>query len=251
MFFSAAKLFAFLFMPSHVLMWLLLGVILCAFAGCRRIARNLALAAAFLFLVIAVVPVWTWPIRSLEDQYPRASWPAHVDGVVVLGRGLDTSLLRARGVPTLERAAPRLIGGFEVMRRYPGARLVFTGGDATNDPALAEAVAARYILGQMGADPSRLILEDRARDTYENLVFSRRLVHPKPGEVWLLATSAWHMPRAMAVADRIGWKMLPWPTEYLTHPQGLHDFLRIGHNIDQSDVAFHEWLGLLAYRLRS
>jgi len=154
-------------------------------------------------------------------------------------------------VPAPEESLSRLIGGLEVARHYPQARLIFSGGTTGHDPAMTDAVAARYFLAQLGADTSRLILEDRSRDTYENLVFSRQLADPKPGEVWLLATSAIHMPRAMAAAERVGWKLVPWPTDYVTRPNGWRGLFYIPHNLQLSDYAAHEWLGLLAYRFRA
>ena len=53
------------------------------------------------------------------------------------------------------------------------------------------------LLESFGVPRERVLLEDRARNTYENAVFSKQLMKPKPGERWLLVTSAVHMPRAI------------------------------------------------------
>jgi len=93
-----------------------------------------------------------------------------------------------------------------------------------------------------------MILESHSRNTYENLLFSKAIVEPKPGEVWLLATSAMHMPRAMAIARKLDWPMTPWPSDYLTGPSG-GDLFNVVRNLACIDYVFHEWAGLLAYRL--
>ncbi|HMH66173.1 MAG TPA: YdcF family protein, partial [Rhizomicrobium sp.] len=115
--------------------------------------------------------------------------------------------------------------------------------------AYSEAETARYIFAQMGLDPTRLILEPRSRNTYENILNTKALVKPKPGEVWLLATSAIHMPRALGVARKLNWPMLPWPTDYLTGPHRASADFNIAGNLGAVDYAVHEWVGGLAYRL--
>jgi uncharacterized SAM-binding protein YcdF (DUF218 family) len=75
-------------------------------------------------------------------------------------------------------------------------------------------------------------------------------VKPGPGEVWLLDTSAIHMPRAMAVAGKLGWTMVPWPSDYVTAPGAdPTDLFDVGGNLGLTDYAMHEWIGMLAYRL--
>ncbi len=68
----------------------------------------------------------------------------------------------------------------------------------------------------------------------------------------MLTTSAFHMPRAMVVARRIGWNLIPWPTDYRTRPGGrpLADSFEVLGNLSRSEVALHEELGLIAYRMR-
>ena len=61
------------------------------------------------------------------------------------------------------------------------------------------------------------MLEDQSRNTRENAIFTRRLVDPKPGERWLLVTSAWHMPRAIGVFRKAGFEIEAFPVDYLSN----------------------------------
>jgi uncharacterized SAM-binding protein YcdF (DUF218 family) len=244
------KLASLLFAPGRLLLWLTLAVVIALVLGRMRTGRVLAVVTAALFVLFGVLPLGDWLARPLENQYPRpAPPPARVDGILTLGGGLGTGILNARGAPADAGSETRLVSTFELARRYPKARVVFSGGWGA-DP---DSTAAAYIFAQMGLDPARLTLESRSRDTYENLLFSQRLAHPKPGEVWVLATSALQMPRAMAVARRLGWALIPWPTDYTTVPRaGLKpfaDYLGVAGNLGRSEQALHEWVGLLAYRL--
>lgn len=251
MFFAASKLLGYFITPSHWLGLLVLATALCLLLRRRRAG---GVCAALTVLVLAMTGtslVNSALIRALEDRYPRPPWPAHVDGVLVLGSAEDVHILRGRGVPQVNEGAYRLIAAVAAARRYPAAKVVFTGGSAVLIGAQnAESETARYVLDELGLDRSRLLVEPRSRNTYENIVFSKALVKPRPGEVWLLDTSAVHMPRAMAVARRQGWKMVPWPSDYMTAPganaSGMFD---VGGNLGLTDYVMHEWIGMLAYRL--
>lgn len=248
MFFVLSKLFWMVAQPSHWLGFLVLATAVFMVLRWTRAARFCAIAAALLLLLAGFLAVPL--VRNWEDRYPRLPMPARVDGILVLGSGFDTALFRARGAPATNDGIWRLEAGFAVARRHPGARLVFSGGSgALGGAPFSEAETARMILIEMGQDPKQLILEDRSRNTYENILFTKAIVKPKPGEVWLLATAAMHMPRAMAITRKLDWPMTPWPSDYLTAPSGGGNLLSVTGNMAYLDYAVHEWIGLLAYKL--
>jgi uncharacterized SAM-binding protein YcdF (DUF218 family) len=248
MFFTLSKIFWTIAAPSHWLGLLAFAVAFCLLLRWLRAARIFALALVALILVawLTALPL----ARAWEDRYPRPSWPQHVDGVLVLGGGYDSQLLQQRHAPRDNGAAFRLVEGYAAARRYPGARLVFAGGSGEmGGSPFPESVTANYIFNELGQDPKRVVLESRSRNTYENFLFSKAIVKPKPGEVWLLATSAMHMPRAMAIAAKVNWPMTPWPTDFITGPDSSIDIWGVTQNLDLLDYVVHERIGLTAYRL--
>jgi uncharacterized SAM-binding protein YcdF (DUF218 family) len=93
------------------------------------------------------------------------------------------------------------------------------------------------------------VLESSSRTTDENARFTRKLVSPKPGERWLLVTSAYHMPRSVGVFRKAGFDVEPYPVDWRT--RGWIDtsmpFDRLSGGLACADTAVHEWVGLLAY----
>ena len=173
-------------------------------------------------------------------------------GIVVLGGALDEDLGSARGTPSLNEAAPRLTAGVELARKYPDARLVFTGGSASLSGAgRDEAEGVRALWLALGVPAARITLESKSRNTYENATMTRAIVQPRPGERWLLVTSAAHMPRSVGIFRRVGWPVIAYPVDYRTFgdarddkptTEALDSFRRL-------DVALHDWVGLIAYRV--
>jgi uncharacterized SAM-binding protein YcdF (DUF218 family) len=139
-----------------------------------------------------------------------------------------------------------------VLRRYPNARILFSGGSgALIDDADAEASFAVLLLESFGIARNRITLEDRSRNTVENAVFSKAIIQPKPGERWLLVTSAYHMPRAIGVFRKAGFPVEPYPVDWRTRraDDGLRPFATIVDGLRQTDTAVHEWVGLAIYWL--
>lgn len=248
----ASRILGIIFTPSDFLVVLLvLGVVL---LGTRRRSwgKGLVIAVAASFLLIYFLPIGDWLAAPLENRYPRPPAPPHLDGAIILGGGESAAIFTARGVPGYTPAAGRLVAGAELARRYPNARIIYSGGRAPLEKSeIPEAAVARAIFAQMGIPPGRLILENRSRNTWENFLYSKELAQPKPGETWLLVTSATHMPRSMAIAAKLHWHMRPWPSDYLTagKSRGVDWNASIADRLDRIDTAAHEWAGLAAYWL--
>jgi uncharacterized SAM-binding protein YcdF (DUF218 family) len=217
--------------------------------------RWLRLCCAAAWLAVLVLPVQQWAAAPLENRFVRPSPPAHVDGVVVLGGATNPIIAAERGIPALNGTAERMTEMASLARRYPDAKILFTGGYATLLPkslsgGLTEADVAQRLMEQLGVPPERLLYEARARDTWENAVFSKALAHPAAGEVWLLVTSAIHMPRAVAVFRAAGWDIVPYPVAYETPNRfWLAALASLADKDRVLEDAGHEWAGLLTYRL--
>jgi uncharacterized SAM-binding protein YcdF (DUF218 family) len=214
-----------------------------------RFGRWLGLTGALGILAIVVLPIDQWVAYPLEDRFPRPPWPGRVDGILLLSASQQPYISATRGIPVQHLAQGDTVAAVELLRRYPQARLVFTGGSGGGGMPATE--VARGIFDQLGVEAQRVTYEGRSRNTWENLLFAQQLAQPKPGEIWLLATQALHMPRAMGVAQRLAWPVQPWPTDYLT-PGGngpLVHRMSLGRNLPTIDEALHEWVGLLVYRL--
>ena len=198
-----------------------------------------------------ILPVDSWAIQPLENVFPPVTQsPPRLDGIIVLGGAIDDLTSLDRGEPVLTAAANRMTTFVSLARRYPQARLVFTGGSGRVEQGVAnEAHYARILLADLGVDPARVVFEDQSRTTAENASLSRALVHPAAGEIWALVTSAYHMPRAVGVFRAAGWPVLPWPTGYSSRKDHAALAPSLGGKLATLDQAAHEWEGLLAYWL--
>jgi len=138
-----------------------------------------------------------------------------------------------------------------MMKDYPEARLVYSGGSSslTNQEYNAADIALTLFIEQ-GLDSTRILFERESRNTFENAGLSYELAKPKLEKPWVLITSAFHMPHSIGIFCELGWPLIPYPVDYRTTPDpALGIGFNLGGHISLLDIAIHEWLGLLAYRL--
>jgi uncharacterized SAM-binding protein YcdF (DUF218 family) len=251
MFFYASKILGFFAIPSNfVILVGILGALLLR----TRFARagwGLVVGSLLLLALLGLSPIGNALIVPLEERFP--AWDhsrGAPHGIVVLGGAISPDVSHARNAVALNEAAERLTVIAELARRYPDARIIFSGGSGAlvlNDRPEAEFALRK--LESLGVPPGRVIAEDKSRNTVENAHFSRELAQPKPGERWLLVTSAYHLPRAVGVFRKAGFPVEAYPVDWRT--RGMADTLRpfptLGDGLRRTDTAMREWLGLVAY----
>jgi uncharacterized SAM-binding protein YcdF (DUF218 family) len=252
-FFTLSKVLGFFALPTNLLISLgILGLLLL----CTRFARFgswLVVTSLVLLAIAGLSPLGNVLILPLEQRFPP--WdPSHgpPDGIVMLGGVISPEVSLQRGTIALQEGAARFVVTVELARRYPNARIIVSGGTSSliydEGPEAGVAVSEFEALG---IAHDRIIAEEQSRNTIENAVFSRLIANPQPGQRWLLVTSAFHMPRAMAAFRAAGFPVEAYPVDFRTRGpiDAVRPFDVLSKGLSRTDTAMHEWLGLLGYRI--
>jgi uncharacterized SAM-binding protein YcdF (DUF218 family) len=221
-FFDPSKFFDPVFQAGNLLAILVIVIFVICATSRRALIRNSAIVGAVIVAILLLLPLGAWALAPLERRFPQPQLPSSVDGILVLGGGAENP--------------ERFLALAPLARHFPQARVVFSDIDAN---------AGRIGFRQLGLDPARTMIEDRARNTWENLNFTYVLVKPRMSEKWLIVTGAYHIPRTMGVAGKLRWPLIPWPAGYHAGPAKIS--LQFTDNLDKLETAGHEWVGLLAY----
>ena len=250
MFFILSKTVAFLFLPSNLL--ILLGLAGVALMATHRKRAGACMAAASLVLLATAgfLPVGGLLIHALESRFPpRDASHSTPDGIVVLGGAIESELSREYGEPVVGGDSSRIFALAKLARAYPSARIVYSGGDASlsgDHPPEADFVYP--LLDNFGIPRSRVTLETRSRNTAENAAYVKELINPKPGDRWLLVTSAHHMPRAVGCFRKVGFAVEAYPVGWRTRRTSGPIWSRsLSNGLARLDTAAYEWLGLISY----
>lgn len=182
---------------------------------------SLSATAALAFTAIALISgaperLQAAAVTHFAHQLEQRIQPAEINagtqvtGIVILGGTLT-----------------RMTEGIALARKHPNATVILSGPSPDEIARFDSADDVRH----------RLIIDTRPHTTYENAVFTRDLVKPRPGDLWLVVTSAIHMPRSMGAFHNVGFIAQPWP---------VHDTPKTAHQA--APWVKHELLGLAYYR---
>lgn len=244
--FYAVKALAALLKPPGFFAMLMLATALSARRQ-PRLARGLGLGGAALILVLSSGRVSDALLDSLSRYPPAdAQQMSEVQAIVILGGGAQRDLADYGGGTVSPLALERLRYGARLARESHLPVLVTDGALGGQRPG-AEFMAETLLDWGVRAR----WIEGRALTTYDNAHHARDILAPEGIDRVALVSHGWHLPRAVAVFEQVGFQVLPAPTLVPAgrEPTAL-DWLPDATALGQSGLALHEHLGGVWYRLR-
>ncbi len=229
------------------------GLILFAFFGLwltrrhPRLGRCVTVVALLALAALSIPLVADALMQSLENRSPiSAQNLARAQAIVILGGG-NYAIAPEYGGDTVGRWTLERVRYGALLQKRSGLPILVSGGapfgGRPEGEAMKEAIE-RDFNGRVQW------VEGASRDTAENAAYSARMLKAAGITRIALVSHAWHLPRALELYERQGLDVVAAPTAYSTPAPSL--FVRAlpsAFALNQSSMALHEWLGILAQRL--
>lgn len=238
--------------PGVLPFWLCLIGMLALLLRRSRAGLRFTAAGLLLLLLLAILPAGFWLMRPLEMRYSKPDYSSLAPpAIIVLAGGEALSASSLRGEPEFNSAPERLLTGITLARHYPDAQLYFVGGVSLPDGTTDTSIMLQTAL-DLGLSQERIRVINDTQNTCENArAVTAQLGRPTIRRS-LLITSAYHLPRAMLCFEAVNASITPVPVDYKTWPLSspLDSFkLDPLRSLRLADLALHEWVGLLYYRV--
>lgn len=234
--------------PDFILV-LLLFISFFTLNCCRRFSRRLFAFVLLNITVLTFFPVGEWIIYPLETTFKtNPEIPADVDGVIMLSGGEEAVLSRMWNQIEFDSAVERNIYFMKLMRGYPNAAMVFSGGGIAEYQGYSEKLV-RQLAQAFGLDDQKITFETNSKSTIESVKNLNKLIKPLKKDKWVVITSAWHMPRAKLLFNNAGWEIIPFPVDHLSHKENLFRVkINFSENLKILRLAVKEWIGIFVYK---
>ena len=216
--------------------------LLSLYLGRLKSAKALLTFALVWIAVFSYGPVSDQLLRPLENRYPALiETPVNVDYVLVLGNGHKTDECLPITTELDPTAVIRLNEGIRHYNRLPGSKLVLSGYAGLYDQNCHAQMQKRLAVA-LGVDADDIITFNTPKDTQQEAQAMKKLVGSR---LFILVTTASHMPRAYGIFKKMGLHPIAAPTDY--HVRGKSEWLHMprGDALRGSDIAFHEYYGLI------
>ncbi|PLV55734.1 YdcF family protein [Thermotoga sp. SG1] len=227
---------AFLITPGIFILILLLSAVFF-----RKSRWLFVLLAAFLYIVSSYPGEFLF-LRPLEKDITVPAEFPQSSAIVILGGGVERNT--KTGDSLSDSTMRRILTGFQVYRKYK-LPIVVTGGSLSS--LKPEAMIMKEYLISLGVPEKNILVEDRSRNTYENALFTRKLIGDVPV---LLVTDSIHMRRALHTFKKFFSEVVPYPAGcYFGNPEFV-DFLPNATSFYLNSRTIYEWIGLVWYNLK-
>lgn len=173
--------------------------------------------------IIVITPLPEWGMTCLENRFQRLQkFPENVKGVIIIGGIVDRKISKTRGEPSFNMFGSRMLSVLKLMHERPQLEYIIMGGGRPFIENYQEAdILVRY-LEFIKPKLGKLMFDNISSTTVESAQVSYNMIKPKPGERWVLLTSAYHMPRAVGIFRKAGWDIIPYPVDF--HTSGKYEW---------------------------
>ena len=250
--FYLSKIIWLILNPFNLFVFTTLFSIFLYYINLRRISLIIFLTNFIFIVLISFIPIGSFLIYKIEKEYhSNIKIPERVDGILILGGATDPLLFKEYDQISLNSSAERLVESVMIIKKFEKAKVIFSGGSGVvNRPDLGHSQVAKSFYKKIGIEINKIIFEDDSRNTYENIIYSKKIADPEISENWLLITSASHMKRALLIADKNNWKLIPYAVDFKNIKKfKLIPNLKLLKNLNSFQQGSHEWLGLISYYL--
>lgn len=228
------------------LFWIAIGILILLANRSRRIGITSISMGFFIITFFALNPISASLLHTLQSKYaPLVTPPSDADKIVVLGGGVSGGKDYPPNLTLSSSSLSRLIEGIRLLKlieiNHPDATLILSGGRVFQSPAVAGKMRNTALM--LGVSEKNTLLEDGSLDTHEEAVYLQKMIGHQS---FILVTSAFHMPRAMALFQNLGMHPIAAPTQFLgQHYNPLFWYIPNANSLIYSDIAIHEYLGII------
>ena len=251
--FYIAKVANYLLEPLYILsFFLLILIFLILFTNFKKLTIFSAKLLLILFLFFGYTPLSNFLLNKLEDFIKPSKYPVQqLKGIVVLGGSFNSGLQsKERNEVLLNSSAERLTKVLEIYNKNPKILILFTGFSNEFKPqGWSESDMAKKFFLEQGVRLENLIFENKSRNTFENIIYSKDIIKTNKG-TWGLVTSAYHIPRSYFAFKKQGLVLEPISADYRTGTSSIFWInFDIKKGLENWNIILHEVVGISYYKI--
>lgn len=246
MFFVFSKLLYFLITPIIWIIGLLAFALFTKRVKLKKICFFSALGLLLFFSNTIVFDtfehLWEVPSKKSTEIIGKYKYAVVLGGMASENR--ETGEIQY--FPSIDR----LLKGIELFRKGMVEKILITGGSGLlSDQEVKEAETLKKFCINFGIPDSVIILETESRNTYENALFTKKIIGIN--DSILLITSTFHMRRSLAIFNKQEFRSIPIQADPLALVNYTPDdyFLPKADPLMKWNLLIKEMVGYVAYRL--
>ena len=228
----------------------------------RRLSLAFLILAFLILLIAGNKYAATSLARTLEWQYPPLAEGTKADVIVVLGGGTEPDVA-PRSMVEVNASGDRVLYAVKLYQDGTAPQVLLSGGDIDflYDSPSTPADDMATLMELLGVPREDMLIQNASLNTQQDAEFSCNMIKEQGFKSVILVTSAFHMPRSVALFEAQGCPVTPAPVDFsitedswetLTHPnlqEFLINLLPSYTHISTVTKTMKEYFGMWYYRL--